>query len=107
MNDAFLVRGGDRLRDLAGDDHRLGRRHGSGLVEQRVERLAVDEFEHEISGVTVRGFEAVNPGDVRMLKRGEELRFAVEAGDPLGSPTTDAWSALIATVRLSLVSRAR
>ena len=80
MDDAFLVRGGDRIRDLARDDHGLGRRHRPGLFEQRVERLAVDEFENEI-GLTVRRFEAVDPGDVRVMERREELRFAVEAGD--------------------------
>jgi len=41
-----------------------------------------------------------------MLERCEDLRLAVETRDALGSPDTASCSDLIATVRLSLVSRA-
>ena len=34
--------------------------------------------------VAVSFFEAVDGGDVRMIQRGEDFRFALEPGEPLG-----------------------
>ena len=52
-------------------------------------------------------FEAVNVRDVRMVERGQHLRFAAEARQPFGSAATAGSSTLIATSRLSFgVARA-
>ncbi len=47
------------------------------------EGVALDEFENEaLRAVDV--FEAIDGGDVRMIQRGEEVRFALKPGDPVG-----------------------
>jgi hypothetical protein len=51
-----------------------------------------------------RVFEPVNLSDVRMIERGEELRFALETG---AAPEKTSGSTFSATSRFSLVSRAR
>ena len=53
----------------------------------------------------VRVFEAVDARDVRMIQRGEHLRFALEAGQALGIAARRASGrTLIATSRFSFVS---
>ena len=51
--------------------------------------------------------EAVNVRDVRMIERREHLRFAAESRQPFRIAATAGSSILIATSRLSFVSRAR
>jgi len=51
--------------------------------------------------------EAVDLRDVRMVERRQRLRFAVEAGEPLGMSATDGSSSLTATSRFRRESRAR
>ena len=46
-------------------------------------------------------------GDVRMIQRGQDLRFALEAREPIGIGGNASGSILSATSRFSLVSRAR
>ena len=78
VDDAFLVGRDDRVRDLAGEVNRVVGRHRPRFLEHHVERLAVHEFEDEVR-LRIGGFEAMDPGDVRMVQRGEELRLPLEA----------------------------
>ena len=82
MDDAFLVGRGDRVRDLAGDGDRVVGRHRPRFLEHHVERLAVHEFEDEVR-LRIGGFEAMDPGDVRVVQRREDLRLALEARDAI------------------------
>jgi hypothetical protein len=82
MDDALRVRGPQGFRDLPG--------YGQGLVERnRAPRetlgqvFAVDQFHNERTG----GVALVHPvdmGDVRMIQRGERLRFACEPRESVG-----------------------
>ena len=77
MDDAALVRGLERVRDLLEDRQRLGRRHGTAL-EPLGERLA--EHELHLEERRVADFlEPVQRGDVGMVERGEHAGFALEA----------------------------
>ena len=87
MDDALLVRllegFGDLLRDLEG----LADRDRPAL-QALGEVLAGDELHgEEVSGRPVgerRALEAVDVGDARVVERGEDLRLALEAGQPIG-----------------------
>ena len=57
-----------------------------GTVSQPLrQRVALDEFEDEEMGAAVF-FEAVDSGNVRMVKRREQLRFTLETCKPLLVP---------------------
>ena len=81
VNDALLVCGFHRRRDLPCDQQRVV--HGNWAARDPLRQvLAVDEFHHE--GERAAGaFESVDGGDVGMVQRGERSRFALEACDPL------------------------
>ena len=81
MDDAFLVRGLERRRDLARDLERDVERQWSA-GETIGQRRAVDELHHD--GVQAAGdFEAVNRGDVRMVQGGEQAGLPLQARDAL------------------------
>ena len=67
MDDALLVRGSDGVRDLSRHRDGLGRRQCAGIAQERIERLTVDELEHEIRR-SLQRLETVNAGDVGMLQ---------------------------------------
>ena len=69
--------------------------------------LALDQLHHQRADAV--GFlEAVDVRDVRMVERGERLRFALEPRQPLGIVRKRRRAATFsATSRLSFVSRAR
>ena len=82
MDDALLVRRGEGLGNLP--------RQGHGLVQRQRpagdavgQRLALDEFEDQRMRLAAV-LEAIDRADVRMVERGQHLRFAAEAGEPLG-----------------------
>ena len=82
MDDPLLVGRFQRFGDLASD--------GEGFVERDrsptdpvLERRAGDVFENERGGVAAF-FEAVDRRDVRVVERRQDLRFALEAGQPFG-----------------------
>ena len=87
MDDAPFVRRVERLRDLPGDRERLALRDRAAL-ETAGEVLAFDELHREhvcgLAGRRRRLLEAVDVGDVGMVERGEQLRFPLEAGEPVG-----------------------
>ena len=84
MDDALLVRGFERRRDLARDAQRLverksGRRART-LREQLGQRLAFDQLHHQVVGPDV-----VQRADVGMIQRRHRACFPLEAlGEALG-----------------------
>ena len=61
---------------------RLGQRNRS-LRQPIGQRFAVHELEDQKLR-SVGFFETVNAGNVRMIQRGQQLRFALEPSDPFG-----------------------
>ena len=82
VDDALLVRGFERLGDLLRDGQRLVERDRAARDALR-RVVALDEFHHE-RGHAAAFFEAVDGGDVRMIQRGEDFRFALEPREPIG-----------------------
>ena len=79
----------ERLRDLARDGEHLVERHRSsdpsaGILSRDLfgERVALDQLEDD-PGQAIRFLEAIHSGDVRMVERGEQFRFALESGQPI------------------------
>jgi hypothetical protein len=62
---------------------------------------------HDECGDSGRVFEAVNVGDVGMVERREDSRFALKSGEPFRIAGELIGQTLIATSRLSFESRAR
>ena len=84
MDDPLLVRGLERLPDLTRDGEGFVDRQGP-LRDAFGERLALDELQHErrhAAGV----FESVDPADVGMVQRREQLRLALESRQPFRIP---------------------
>ena len=82
MDDAALVRFFERLRDLFRDRDPLIHRDRTA-AQTFFEIFAFDQFHCQVvAGGPVgqrRVFEAVDLRDVRMVQRGQQLRFALEA----------------------------
>ena len=77
MNDPFLVRGIQRIRDLHRDAKRLG--HGQRSLGQPFrQRRPLNQFEHQTAHA-IGLSDAVDRGDVRMIESGQQPRFLVEA----------------------------
>ena len=82
MDDPLLVRGLQRVGDLLRDG--IASSSGIGPRAMRSARvLAVDEL-HDERRTPSGLFEAVDVGDVGMIQRGEDLRFALKARKPVG-----------------------
>ena len=82
MDDAALMGGFKGFGDLAGEglDFREGDRTSFHAV---ADGLARDQFHGE--GSAAVGFdESVDDGDVGMVQRGEDFRFAIEASEAVG-----------------------
>ena len=71
-----------RVGDLPRDGQRFTDRDRPPF-EPIGKRLALDELEHE-RGRAIHVLDAVDGADVRMIQRGQQPRFALEAGEPLG-----------------------
>ncbi len=82
VDHAGLVRRLERGRDLQGEVQRLlaGKR---AARQPLLQVLAVDEL-HRQERRAVRLVDAVDPGDVRVVQRREQLGLALEARQPLG-----------------------
>ena len=81
MDDALLVRGFERLRNLLRDRQRLldrdrSARNALGQI------VALDEFHHERRDARAL-FESVDAGDVRMIQRGEDFGFTLKTCEPI------------------------
>ena len=84
MDDALAVRLLERLGDLLGDLERLvdGDR---AAREALLEVLAFDQLEGQ-ERLPVGLLEPVDGGDVRVVERGEQVRLALEAREPVFVP---------------------
>ena len=82
MDDPAVVRGFERVGDLARDRQRLRNRQRPARDEHR-EVVAVHQLHHQRAWSPGRAvpFEPVDVRDVGMVQRGERLRFAGEAGE--------------------------
>ncbi len=82
MNDAFLVRGFEGLRDLQREGQRI--RHRDGAPPERVrERGALDELQDEKAD-PARVLEPVDRRDVRVIESGQQPGLALESGESIG-----------------------
>ncbi len=81
MDDALLVRGLERLDDLPRNRQRLVERQRT-LRDTVGQRRPLDELHHERARAATL-FEAVDLRDVRVIERGQELRFALETREPI------------------------
>jgi hypothetical protein len=82
MDDSLLVRGHERLADLARNGECDGDRKRS-TVEPIGQRRSLDQLEDQGSDA-VRFFQAVDGADVRVIECGERPRFTREARAPFG-----------------------
>src|SRR5262245_36375395 len=81
MNDSFLMGSFECLGDLPGNGQCLI--EGNPLTRNPCgEAFTIHQFEHEELD-TVDFVQAIDRGDVRMVQRGEELRFATKAPESL------------------------
>src|SRR5262249_49419458 len=82
MDDAAIVRGFERLSDLARDGQCLVERHRASRKAHR-ELLTLHEL-HRQRTHSIGGFEAEDLRDVCVIECGEGPRFPLEAGEPIG-----------------------
>ena len=82
MHDAFLVSGGERIGQRAGDFDDL-LRLGAACGNQAIERLAFDQLHGD--EVDVVGFlDRIDGHDVGVIERGDGASLALEAGEAVG-----------------------
>ena len=82
MDDSLLVRRFKRLGDLLRHRQRLV--DGNGPLRDPIgERRAFDQL-HDQGSYAAGVFEAMDLRDVRMIERGEHLRFTTEAREAIG-----------------------
>ena len=81
MDNAFAVSRLERVSELTCDRQCLGNRNRSSRESIR-ERRAFDQLEDQCEPA-VNLFDAVDRGDVRVIDRGEQARFAFEARAPV------------------------
>ena len=92
MDDALFVRRFEGLGDLTREPQRFVRgnrtaRHALG------QRLSRDQL-HDQEVAAIGGVESVQRGDVRVIERGEHLRFALEPDDALHIREKGVWQHL-------------
>ena len=92
MDDALLVCGFERLRDLTRNGQRLVKRNRAARDALR-EIVALNELHDERGGARTF-FKAVDGGDMRMIERGEDFRFALKAREPIGISRERWWQDL-------------
>ena len=105
MNDPFLVSGFETFGDL--DEQRLCFfKRNRPALDALCQRLPLDEL-HDKKLPCAGLFVTVERRDVRVIQRGQELRFTLEAVETFSDLGEIIGRTLIATSRPSLVSRAR
>ncbi len=82
MDDAFFMRGFERLGDLTRDCQRLIERDGA-LRQTIRQRGSFDQLQHERRQVA-GFFETVEGRDMRVVQRGQEFRFPSESRASIG-----------------------
>ena len=100
MDDPLLVRRFEGFGDLLRDRQRLVKRDRSARDALR-EILALDQLHHE--GLHAVGvLQPVDRGDVRMIQRGEDFRFALKARQAVGVGCQRRWEDLDGDLTLQL-----
>ena len=82
MDDAGVVRNGERIGDLTRERQGLGDRNGA-TPDAHGQILALDEL-HGDEGVGAFPTGVIDLRDVGMIERGEGLRLARESHHPIG-----------------------
>ena len=82
MNDALLVRGLQRIRDLTREVKRFSNRQRTTL-EALGQSRTFNDFKNQTRQVR-RFFETVDRSDVRVAQRGEQLRLSLKSRAPIG-----------------------
>ena len=82
MHDAALVRGGQPARDLNRVVDRLERREPFRLLEADAERVAFEQLHDRVDDAGIVP-DVVQRQNVGMVERGDRLRFALEARQPV------------------------
>ena len=106
MDDALLVGGFERLGDLPRDRQRLVAAESGPRAIRSASVVALDQFEDERVRRRRCPRSRRSP-DVRMIERGQHLRFALEAREPIRIGGEGSGRTFSATSRPSFVSRAR
>ncbi len=83
VDDADGVRGIERERDLVRDVERAMELDGAFLLDQILERLALEVLHHEVDRALGQDAEVGDVDDVRVVDRGRRARLAEEAMDRL------------------------
>jgi hypothetical protein len=83
VDDSFFVSGFESLGNLLRNDQRFFDGHGSVALNSLLQRVAGNQLHDEVVRV-VGMFEAVDRGDVRVIKLCQHLGFALETSQPLG-----------------------
>ena len=92
VDDPLLVGGLERLGDLLRDRHGLVERDAAaGDALREVLPLGQLEDEERLAALVL---EAVEVGDRRVVERGQQLRLALEAGEPVGVGGEGRWQEL-------------
>ena len=84
VDDAAVVRRFERLGDLAGDVERLVERQGAHIDPQG-QRRPIDQLHDQrrrVGGI----LQPDDVGDVRVIQRGQDPRFATESGETFAVP---------------------
>jgi hypothetical protein len=108
VHDTFRVRGFERFGDLEAEAQRFLDRQRARL-QLLLERLTLDELHRNEQRARLL-IETVDRADMRVIERGEQLRFAFEAREAFlvrGERRRQRLDRDLATSRPSLVSRAR
>ena len=82
MQNALLVGRLEGQRDLVSDGHRLAERQGSTAQAIR-EALALDQLHDQEGHATVGLLETVKGGDARVIERGEDAGFLLQAREAI------------------------
>ena len=107
MDDALLVRRLERLGDLPRDCERLVDRHRPAPRRSARSSPSTSSIDEKCAVARRDVLEAVDGGDVRVVERGEQLRLALEAGQPLGVAANAVGQHLDGDVATELGVRAR
>ena len=84
MDDAGAVGQLQATRHLAGNGRRLGRRQVAALADERLERGAIHQLEHDVRTVVGPGVLVEQAHDARMVQPGDHVGLAAEPRQQVG-----------------------
>jgi hypothetical protein len=98
VDDAFLVRRIECVGKLMGDRQGLTKRYRPAS-HPIGHRFTVDQFKDQ-RAYAVDVFDTVDGANVRMVERRQQVRFALEAAQPIGIVSEEVWQDLYRDVAL-------